>query len=145
MFDRSVGYRGYNLLMKPDPEYIKQLLTAFQDAPNPTTDIEELKDAGLSLDDPKFEFHMRLLQDNGFVESDFGGIGLSRSADRSIEWSVIPLRLTASGHEFAEAMGNSKVLQTLKTKFAGASITTMREVAMAIIKTEIAKHTGLHI
>ena len=38
--------------MKPDPEYLKQLLTAFQSAPNPTTDIRELKSAGLSFVDP---------------------------------------------------------------------------------------------
>lgn len=132
--------------MKPDPEYLKQLLIAFQDAPKPTTDIRELEGAGFSLDDPKFEFHMMLLHDGGFVESDSnsGGIGLSRSADGSIQWSVIPLRLTASGHEFAEAMGNSKVLQTLKKKFVGASISTMRDVAVTIIKAEIAKHTGFH-
>jgi hypothetical protein len=133
--------------MKPDIEYLKQLLTAFQGAPNPTTDIRELEDAGLSIDDPKFEFHMMLLQDGGFVESESeaGGIGLSKSADGSMEWSVIPFRLTASGHEFAEAMGNSKVLQTLKKSFFGASISTMRDVAVAIIKTEIAKHTGVHL
>jgi hypothetical protein len=130
--------------MKPDAEYLKQLLTAFQDAPNPTSDIRQLEGAGLSLDDPKFEFHMMLLHDGGFVESESkgGGIGLSKSADGSIQWSVIPLRLTASGHEFAEAMGNSNVLRTLKKSFVGASINTMRDVAVTIIKAEIAKHTG---
>ena len=55
--------------MKPDPEYLKQLLTAFQSAPNPTTDIRELKSAGLSFVDPRFEFHMMLLKDGGFLES----------------------------------------------------------------------------
>ncbi|HTR24438.1 MAG TPA: hypothetical protein VMI10_10670 [Terriglobales bacterium] len=129
--------------MKPDLEYLKQLLTAFQSAPDPTIDIEDLKTAGLAYDDPKFEFHMRLLQDQHFVESDLGGIGLSRGADGGITWSVVPLRLTASGHEFAEALGNSKVVQTLKDKFAGASIATMSQVAVAIFKVELAKHTGL--
>jgi hypothetical protein len=60
----------YNSAMKPDAEYLKQLLTAFQGAPNPTTDIRELEGGGLSIDDPKFEFHMMLLQDGGFVESE---------------------------------------------------------------------------
>jgi hypothetical protein len=130
--------------MKPDAEYLKQLLTAFQAAPSPTTDIKELESAGLSLDDPKFEFHMMLLEDQRFVEgeSSAGGIGLSKSADGSIQWSVVPLRLTASGHEFAEAIGNSKVLETLKKSFVSASISTMRDVAVTIFRTEIAKHTG---
>ena len=57
---------------------------------------------------------------------------------------VIPLRLTSSGHEFAEAMENSKVLQTLKKSFVGASISMMRDVAVTMFKAEIAKHTGLH-
>lgn len=126
--------------MRPDVEYLKQLLTAFRDAPKPTTDITELEESGLSLDDPKFEFHIMLLHDNGFVESGSGdrGIGISTSAP----WSVIPLRLTASGHQFAEAMENKKVLQTLRRNFVGASVGTMRDVAVAIIKAEIARHIG---
>jgi len=126
--------------MKPDPEYLKQLLTAFRDAPNPTTDIRELEGAGLSLEDPEFVFHMMLLQDDCFVESasQAGGIGISSTAP----WSVIPLRLTAAGHQFAEAMEDKKVLQTLKNSFVGASISTMRDVAVTIIKAEIAKHIG---
>jgi hypothetical protein len=138
--------------MKPDPEYLKQLLAAFQAAPNPTTDIRQLKAAGLSSDDPRFEFHMMLLKDGNFIESVEStpskrystsvAIGLGISADGARQWSVIPLRLTASGHEFAEAMGNSKVLPTLKKNFVGASISTIRDVAVAIIKAEVTKHTG---
>ena len=149
-----MAFTRYNSPMKPDAEYLKQLLTAFQDAPNPTTNIRELKDAGLRYDDPQFEFHMMLLKDGGFLESvesvrsprfsTSAEIGLSKSADGSNQWSVIPLRLTASGHKFAEAMGNSTVLQTLKKNFVGASLSTIHEVAMVIIKGEIAKHTGLH-
>jgi hypothetical protein len=140
--------------VKPDPEYLKQLLTAFQSAPNPTTDIRELQAAGVSFEDPRFEFHMMLLTDGGFLESASSGksttlstsavIGLAKSADGFSQWSVIPLRLTAAGHEFAEAMENSQVLPTLKKNFVGASLSTMRDVAVAIIKAEIAKHTGLH-
>jgi hypothetical protein len=60
-------------------------------------------------------------------------------------WSVIPLRLTASGHEFAEALSNHRALETVKKNFAGASISTIREVAVGVIKAEIARHTGLHM
>lgn len=132
--------------MKPDPEYLKQLLAAFQNAPSPSTDIRKLEHAGLSLDDPKFEFHMILLQDDGFVKSEsMGGIGLLKGADGTNQWSVIPLRLTPSGHEFAKALQNTDVLQALKKNFVGASISTMRDVAVSIFKAEIAKHTGLHL
>jgi hypothetical protein len=32
----------------------------------------------------------------------------------------------------------------VKTKFIGASISTMKDVAVAVLKAEIAKRTGLH-
>jgi len=41
--------------MKPDAEYLKTLLGAFRNAPHPTTDIEELKEAGLDYEEPIFE------------------------------------------------------------------------------------------
>jgi hypothetical protein len=129
--------------MRPDPDYLKQLLTAFQDSPEPTTDIQELADAGLSYeDDPKFEFHLFLLHDEGFVTSDRtdGSLGMDRGADGSVQWSVIPLRLTASGQHFAEALGNSKVLATIKEKFVGASISTLQQVAFALLKSEVTQH-----
>jgi hypothetical protein len=40
-------------------------------------------------------------------------------------WSVIPLRLTAQGHEFLEALHNSKVWGMIKTKFKDASLGTL--------------------
>jgi hypothetical protein len=60
-------------------------------------------------------------------------------------WSVIPLRLTASGHEFAEGLNNSKAFETVKKNFAGASINTIRDVVVGVVKAEITKHTGLHL
>ena len=42
-------------------------------------------------------------------------------------------------------MENSKVLQTLKKDFVGASISTMLDVAIGIIKAEISKHSGMHL
>src|ERR1035438_1801639 len=89
--ESAMALTRYNSAMKPDAEYLKQLLTAFRDAPNPTTDIRELEGAGLSLDDTKFEFHMMLLRDGGFVEggAKAGGIGLLKGADGYIASLVI--------------------------------------------------------
>ena len=130
--------------MKPEADYLKELLTAFQDAPEPTTDIRQLADAGLPYDDPKFEFHLFLLGDQRFVTDDGdGSLGMDRGADGTVEWSVIPLRLTASGHQFAEALGNSKVLATIKEKFVGASISTLQQVAVALLKSEVTQHIHL--
>lgn len=91
--------------MKPDADYTRKLLAAFEDAPKPTTDIEELQECGLDYRQKEFMFHLRLLNDDGFVQQEDGepGIGLSRSVDGMYSWSVVPLRLTSSGHEFAVA------------------------------------------
>ncbi len=101
--------------MKLDAPYLQQLLTAFQDAPNPTTSIRELQDAGFSLDDPKFEFHMTILSEKGFIHSDTGGIGLDTSADGSRMWSIdTEFRLTSLGHEVADEINSSAEPKTLK-------------------------------
>jgi hypothetical protein len=133
--------------VRPDAEYLKNLLSAFRDAPDPTTDITELKEASIDYDEPAFEFHMHLLLDDGYIESDLGprDFGLSRGVDGYISWSVIPLRLTAAGHEFAEGLENPKAFETVKRDFVGASLATIKEVVVGVIKAEISKHTGLHL
>lgn len=133
--------------MKPDAEYLKNLLTAFRNAHNPTTDITELKEKGIDHEEPAFEFHMQLLLDDGYIESSLGpnDFGLSRGVDGYRSWSVIPLRLTAAGHEFAEGLENPKAFETVRKDFVGASLGTIKEVVVGIIKAEISKHTGLHL
>jgi hypothetical protein len=133
--------------VRPDAEYLKNLLSAFRNAPDPTTDITELKEASIDYDEPAFEFHMHLLLDDGYIESDLGprDFGLSRGVDGYISWSVIPLRLTAAGHEFAEGLENPKAFETVKRDFVGASLATIKEVVVGVIKAEISKHTGLHL
>jgi DNA-binding IclR family transcriptional regulator len=128
--------------MKPDPDYIKRLLVAFQDAPEPTTDIEELKQQGLSYEDSQFYFHLRLLRDQGFVEREDGeyGLGVQTMSAGNHSWSIVPLRLTASGHEFAEAMGHSKAFAAVKSSLVTSSLSIMRDVAVAAFKTELSRH-----
>lgn len=132
--------------MTPDPEYLKRLLTGFREAARPTTDIQELEASGLSYqDDPNFIFHLLLLRDQGFVtDDDDRSLGYVRSVDGFVSWSVIPLRLTAQGHEFAEVMSNNKVITEIKKNWVGASISTMFQVGATIIKAEITKY-GVHL
>jgi hypothetical protein len=128
--------------MKPDPEYTKKLLEAFEDSPDPTTDIDELQKLGLDYRTPEFYFHLRLFNDNGFVERDDeeSGIGVERSLDGHYSWSVISLRLTADGHTFAEAMRSHSGFRAVRTSLVKSSISIMRDIAVAAFKSEIAKH-----
>lgn len=126
---------------KLDPDYIKKILTAFLDSPEPVTDIDELEKQGLSYESPEFYFHLRLLNDQGFVERDDDepGLGVDRSLDGQYSWSVIPLRLTAAGHEFAEALGDNRAFEAVKKSLVSSSLGVMRDAAVAAFKSELAR------
>ena len=128
--------------MKIDTDYTRKLLTAFQDSPEPTTDIRELKNRGLDYNDDEFMFHLRLLNDDGFVVREDGdsGIGLVRSIDGLYSWGVVPLRLTAAGHEFAQAMENEHGFHAVKKSVVKTGFAMMRDIAVAAIKSELSKH-----
>lgn len=121
--------------MKIDQDYLKELLEACQASEKPTFDIEDLKARGLDYSDPRFEFHLGILNDLHFVAQDDGdpGFGLSKSVDGFASWSVLPLRLTASGHQFIEALSNKEVWSAIKHGFRDASIETLRTVALKLL------------
>jgi hypothetical protein len=85
-------------------------------------------------------------EDDRFVRREDGewGLGLDRSADGLYTWNVLPLRLTASGHEFAQAMENSHGFQAVKRaaekSLLPASLSLMRDVAVGALRAELAKH-----
>jgi hypothetical protein len=127
--------------MKIDMEYLKGLLEAFQLSEKPTTDIEELKGRGFDYDDDKFIFHLQILADRNLVEQEDGdgGLGYFKSIDGFVSWSVLPLRLTASGHDFIEALANKEVWQKVKTEFKGASISTLITVSKKLLEGYLSK------
>jgi hypothetical protein len=133
--------------MKPEADYLRKLLQGFRDAPGTTTNIQELKAAGLDYDDPKFELHLRLLVDDQYVEGDDGSrdVGFRRGVDGRRSWGAVPLRLTSSGHEFAAALCDQTVFEKVKGKLFPASVSMIRAIAVAILKAETAKHTGLSL
>ena len=121
--------------MKIDQDYLKGLLEAFEAADKPTTDIEELESRGFSNKDDKFLFHLQILEDQGLVEGDKDiGLGYQRSVDGFISWGTIPLRLTAMGHDFIEALHNKEVWETIKTNFKEASIETLWKVSKELLE-----------
>lgn len=121
--------------MKIDQDYLKKLLEACQVSEKPTFDIEDLQTAGFDYNNPQFEFHMMILTDQRFIELDDGdrGFGLTKGADGFQSWSVLPLRLTASGHQFIEALANNEVWAAIKHGFKDASIATLRSVSMKLL------------
>lgn len=122
--------------MKIDQEYLKGLLEAFEAAPEPITDIQQIKGAGFDYEDDRFLFHMQILNDQGLVAREDGepGVGALRGADFHLSWAVLPLRLTAGGHAFLEALRNKEVWQVIKTKFKDGSIKTLVDVAGKLLE-----------
>jgi hypothetical protein len=127
--------------MKIDQDYLKKLLEICEAAPAPIFNIEELKAAGVDFDTDQFVFHMNILNDLGVVERDDGepGFGLVRGVDGHMAWAVLPLRLTARGHQFIEALRNKEVWATLKRDFKDASVNTLLDVSKRLLEGYIRK------
>ncbi len=108
--------------MRIDNDYLKSIMDVFLEANEPTVDLNDFPMLNLNgeADDSvhQFVFHFELLDDQGFIEPaiETGGIGLQRTS-HDYSWSIVPLRLTAKGHDFASALNKPGVLQELKTTF----------------------------
>ena len=121
--------------MKIDQSYLKGMLGAFESAEFPTTDINELANKGFKNSEDAFVFHLQILEDQDFVQGEQGhGLGYTKGAGGDIFWSVVPLRLTAQGHDFIEALNNSQVWDTIKTEFKDASIGTLWKVSKGLLE-----------
>ncbi|MBV5336986.1 MAG: DUF2513 domain-containing protein [Deltaproteobacteria bacterium] len=126
--------------MNIDQEYLKGLLEAFEAADSPTTDIEELKSRNYDYRDVKFLFHIKLLEDQGLVRADAGNrLGYVRGADGIVSWSVVPLRLTAKGHEFIETLRNKDVWEAIKSNFKDASLGSLLNISKELFEGYLKK------
>lgn len=114
-----------------DKEYLKGLLEAIQSSDTPTTDIKELDRLGFSYEDDKFIFHTDILIDKGYLESigPFRGVGYQIAGNNQIDWKIVPIRLTASGHEFIESLNEPDVWESIQSNFKEASLDTLIVVA----------------
>ncbi|WP_422732362.1 DUF2513 domain-containing protein [Leclercia pneumoniae] len=127
--------------MKIDQDYLKGLLEAFEASDSPDTDILRLNELGFNCETDSFVFHMRLLEDRGLIVRSDGepGFGAFGSLDGSTHWAVMPLRLTALGHDFLDALRNQEVWSTLKTGFKDASMGTLMTVSKELFNRALNK------
>lgn len=132
--------------MRIDYDYLSTFLTLVLD--NETGDFKlgaaPFKalwpdDDELALD--KLVFHLEILADQGCIESTLTkkeGIGFRRTGSGWII-SIIPLRLTAQGHQFASDLTKPGVIDQLKSAFADAGPQEAVKVVFALGKSAIDK------
>ncbi|MFT6158817.1 MAG: hypothetical protein ACJA00_001394 [Myxococcota bacterium] len=117
--------------MKPRIEYIRKVLAAFEQSEEPYTNIYKLRDLGIDYKTNEFFFHLRIMEDEGLVAPYGSSHSLGyRVGARSEEviWTHLPMRLTATGHDFARTLENGDLLPKLSEVATSSGL----QVAMAI-------------
>lgn len=122
--------------MKIDQTYVKQLLNGFLTSERSFAWPNQLLPPDQEEYDDKFLFHMQILEDQGFIEC------LDRRQDLGYEiqlggeftWHSRPLRLTAAGHEFVEALNRSEIWEVIKAEFQDASVATLTTAAKGLLE-----------
>ncbi|USD22151.1 DUF2513 domain-containing protein [Microbulbifer variabilis] len=128
--------------MRIDIEYLKELLGIILDHDKPDFNIGLDKINPLWNDDDKLNklvFHLEILNDQGLIKSTNGSssLGFRRASDGSVMVGVIPLRLTADGHQFASDLSKPGVLEKLKTSFQDSGPTETVKLVFALGKKAI--------
>lgn len=130
--------------MKIDIEYIKSLLDIILEHDQPDFRIDHNKIKPLWLNDEKLNtlvFHMEILEDQNLIESstNMQGIGFQRMGNGGFTVSVIPLRLTAQGHQFAADLCKPGVIEQLATSFKEAGPNEVVKIVFALGKKALEK------
>ena len=131
--------------MKIDQEYLRAILNTFVESSRSFIWIEDIVTKGIDTDD-KFLFHIQILEDQHFIEclDKRSDLGYEITLGGSFEWKSRPLRLTAAGHEFTEAINRPEIWEILKDEFRDASLSTLKSAAtsllMAFAKKQITKY-----
>lgn len=106
--------------MKPDYEYIIDILNVFIDSEKPTLYVEDFH-SFREEDNDKFCFNILIMKDKGILEgagkkSYELGISFSGNNDRYEVFSY-PWRLTATGHDFAKDIVKPEIQKVIVSKF----------------------------
>lgn len=131
--------------MRIDIEYIKNLLDIVLDNDHPDfrVDHQGIKPLWQNDDNKlnKLVFHMEILEDQGLLESssNSNGIGFGRMGNGKFTVSIIPLRLTAQGHQFASDLSKPGVFEQLTTSFKDAGPAETVKVVFALGKKALEK------
>lgn len=124
-----------DIKLKIEQDYLKKMLNTFTDSPRSFIWISDFIDKGIKIDDT-FLFHIQILEDQRFIEclDKKSDIGYDITLGGNFEWNSRPLRLTAAGHEFVEAINRSEIWSVMKKEFKDASLSTLKSAASSLLK-----------
>lgn len=131
--------------MRIDLEYIKNFLDIIleNDKSDFTINHEKIRPLWNGDDGnlEKLVFHMEILEDQGFIVNpiDSSGIGFGRTGRGGITVSIITLRLTALGHDFASNLAKPGVFDTLTTSFKNEGPKEVVKITFALAKKALDK------
>ena len=126
--------------MKPDYEYIIEILNVFIDSDKTNLRINDFDDFR-KKDKNKFYFNILILQDKNILEgaSDPRNIGIEFNGnnDSYDTWSV-PWRLTADGQDFAKNILKPEIKETIISKFKSEGFSAIIDITkkLALKRTE---------
>ncbi|EDX0904776.1 DUF2513 domain-containing protein [Salmonella enterica subsp. enterica] len=136
--------------MKPDYEIINMMLNIFLQSEKAFITIDDLVagyDAGVI--DEQFLFHFLLIVENGLLSNQNltaktpEDVGLFFALNGQIITSSIPIRLTQSGLDFANALNQKPVLERVKKELADAPFEFVRTTAGKLLSKILSERLGL--
>ena len=134
--------------MKIDLGYISKILTVFLESENAHINIKHFSDAGIVIQsetersklNEQFLFHFQILVENRLVSNrdlvtgSLKPLGIQFGAHGDVSLSIIELRLTQNGHDFASALNNKEVLQKLKSELKDAPFKTVFDGSQKLLE-----------
>lgn len=138
--------------MKLDIDYLEQILNAVETHPQSQISQNDLlaaidADKSNSDDEDKFYYHMKRIEEAGFLTSPHGsngndGFGFNYSMPEGRSLFNTSYELTWDGHRYLEALQSDTISAKAKEMFAQMSIDQFKQKFPALILTLITMGSG---
>ena len=121
--------------MRVDYEYVSGILNRFLDSDSPVLYLSDLKKE-LTEDDNKLFFHLLILRDKSIITGSGTrgqtiGIQFNDNTNEYDYW-LVALRLTAEGHDFADAITKPSIKEVVLDKFRNEGFSAVVDLSKRI-------------
>lgn len=131
--------------MRIDLDYMARLLEVFLEADTAHISVNELERPGIQISGEgglheKFLFHFQLAAENGLISNrDFQvnglkSLGITIGAGGAVTLVDTPIRLSQSGHDFANSLQNKEILVKLRSELKDAPFKALFEGSQKLLE-----------